>query len=69
MNTVNESNFNETMKGYIIRACKIKKLTQTEVDELFGVLSWSIDEMTMNDARMEYKKYIDGKIKFKINDY
>ena len=69
MNTVNQNNFNETMKGYIIRACKIanenKKIFDNEiVDKLMNGIHWSIDEMTMEDARVEYEKYREGKINF-----
>ena len=69
MNTVNQNNFNETMKGYIIRACKItnenKKIFDNEtVDKLMNGIHWSIDEMTMEDARAEYEKYREGKINF-----
>lgn len=69
MNTVNKNNFNETMKGYIIRACKIanenEKIFDNEiVDKLMNSIHWSIDEMTMEDARSEYEKYREGKINF-----
>ena len=32
MNTVNIENFNETCKGYIIRACRIEELNKHEVN-------------------------------------
>lgn len=67
-NSVNEDNFNETMKGYIIRACKESGFDQKQVDQIFNGLRWAIDEMTMNDARKEYEKYNQGKIKFKRGD-
>ncbi|BCZ47610.1 hypothetical protein psyc5s11_36770 [Clostridium gelidum] len=65
MNTVNTDNLNETMKGYIIRACRIIECDDKEVKKLFNGLRWSIDEMTMEDARREYEKYRSGKIQFK----
>lgn len=55
-NQVNENNFNETCKGYVIRALKI--IGETELtDKVLNGLRWSFDEMTMEDAREEYKNY------------
>lgn len=65
MNTVNSDNFNETMKGYIIRSCRIVEYDDTEVNRLLNGLRWSTDEMTMEDARREYERYRGGKIQFK----
>ncbi|MVX64625.1 hypothetical protein GKZ28_13075 [Clostridium chromiireducens] len=65
MNTVNTDNFNETMKGYIIRACRIIEYDSKHLDKILNGLRWSIDEMTMEDARKEYGKYRSGKIQFK----
>ena len=65
MNTVNENNFNETCKGYVIRAFKEANLNQKEVDRILNGLRWAFDEMTMEDARKEYEKYTKGEIKFK----
>lgn len=65
MNTVNSDNFNETLKGYVIRACRIVEYDDTEVTKLFNGLRWSTDEMTMEDARREYERYRNGKIQFK----
>jgi hypothetical protein len=64
MNTVNADNFNDTMKGYLIRACKEAEYTEEERKRLFGALRWAIDEMTMSDARKEYDKYLNNKIIF-----
>lgn len=64
MNNVNENNFNETCKGYIIRACKILDMNKNDMERLLNGLRWSFDEMTFEDARKEYKKYLDGKIVF-----
>ena len=64
MNFVNEENFNDTMKGYIVRACKYSKLSKEEVDDIFDSLRFAIDDMTMEDAREEYNEYCSGKIKF-----
>lgn len=70
MNDVNADNFNETCKGYIVRALKIANenglvLDKELVEKVMCGLRWSFDEMTMEDARIEYKKYRTGKIKFK----
>lgn len=62
MNTVNQDNFNETMKGYIIRACRIAEYDSEQLDKILNGLRWSIDEMTMEDARREYENYRGGKI-------
>lgn len=64
MNTVNPDNFNDTLKGYLIRALKEINASEEERKKLFGGLRWAIDEMTMQDARKEYKKYKDGLISF-----
>jgi hypothetical protein len=58
MNKVNEYNFNETMKGYMVRAIKHAKFTNTQEKKLWQGLRWAIDEMTMEDARKEYNKNI-----------
>lgn len=65
MNTVNSENFNETMKGYIIRACRIVECDSKQLDKILNGLRWAIDEMTMQDARSEYERYRSGKIQFK----
>lgn len=64
MNTVNSNNFNETTKGYVIRACKIVDLSEEEVKKILNGLRWAFDEMTMEDARNEYEKYRKGEIEF-----
>lgn len=69
MNTVNEDNLNDTVKGYLIRACEIRNENEHIFDDdavkkLINALGWSFDEMTCEDARAEYKKYRSGKIKF-----
>ena len=69
MNSVNKDNFNETCKGYIIRACKIANedediFREVIIKKLMSGLRWSLDEMTMEDARNEYEKYTNGNISF-----
>ena len=64
MNTINENNFNETCKGYIIRALKIGNFNQNEVNKILNDLRWAFDEMTFEDARKEYEKYTSGEIDF-----
>lgn len=69
MNTVNIDNLNDTVKGYLIRACKIRNeneqiFNDTEVVKLLNSLRWSFDEMTAEDARKEYEKYRAGNIEF-----
>jgi hypothetical protein len=65
MNTVNPDNFNETMKGYIVRALKEMNADKDLADRFFNGLNWAIDEMAMSQAREEYKKYCKGQIDFK----
>lgn len=70
MNEINSDNFNETAKGYLIRACKIANEDGVVIDtklvkKLMSGLRWAFDEMTMESARKEYEKYRNGKIKFK----
>lgn len=62
MNKVNESNFNETCKGYVVRAIKIANEDKVIFDDelikkLMNGIRWAFDEMTMEDARREYEKY------------
>ncbi len=64
MNTVNSDNFNDTLKGYLIRALKEAKATEEERRRIFMGLIWAIDLMTMEEARKEYEKYRQGLIKF-----
>ena len=64
MNTVNPDNFNETCKGYLIRALKEAKVSEEDRRRIFIGLKWALDLMTMEDARKEYEKYRQGLIKF-----
>ena len=62
VNKVNESNFNETCKGYVVRAIKIANedkviFNDVLIKKLMKGLRWAFDEMTMEDARREYEKY------------
>jgi truncated hemoglobin YjbI len=65
LNTVNPDNFNETMKGYIVRAMAEAKLPEETRKKIFQGLNWATSEMTMEDARREWQKYCQGKIEFK----
>jgi len=64
LNTVNPDNFNETCKGYLIRALKEAKVSEEDRRRIFIGLKWAMDLMTMEDARKEYEKYRQGLIKF-----
>lgn len=64
MNTVNSDNFNDTLKGYLIRALKEIDACEEDRKKLFSGLRWALSEMTMEDARLEYKKYCEGLIVF-----
>ena len=64
MNTVNPDNFNDTCRGYLIRALKEAKASEEERRKIFIGLKWALDLMTMEDARKEYEKYRQGEIKF-----
>lgn len=55
-NEVNKYNFNDTLYGYLIRAAKIGKLTESEREKIFMGMRWALDEMTADDAREEYSK-------------
>lgn len=60
-NEVSATNFNETMFGYIIRAFRnINKLNSEEFEKFNSGMRFSIDEMTMRDAREEYQKWSNG---------
>ena len=64
MNTVNPDNFNDTCRGYLIRALKEAGISEGERRKVFIGLKWALDLMTMEDARKEYEKYRQGEIKF-----
>jgi hypothetical protein len=64
MNTVNPDNFNDTLKGYLIRALKEAGASEEDRRRIFMGLKWALDLMTMEDARKEYEKYRQGEIKF-----
>lgn len=53
---INEENFNEILKGYLIRAIAHTKLTEEQEHDLLISLKWSLDEMTFEDALKEYQK-------------
>lgn len=61
MNTVNPDNFNDTLMGYIIRALKDSNLNKEDQKKVLVGLRWALSEMTMEDARREYKNYCLGK--------
>ena len=65
MNTVNPDNFNDTLKGYLIRALKEAKATEEDRRKVFIGLKWALDLLTMEEARKEYEKYRQGLITFK----
>lgn len=64
-NTVSADNFNNTMKGYLIRALKEAGASEEDRRRIFMGLNWATSEMTMRDARREYEKYCRGEIVFK----
>lgn len=64
MNTVTPDNFNDTMKGYIVRALVEAQVSEEIRKKIFQGLNWAISEMTMRDARREYEKYCCGEIIF-----
>lgn len=64
MNSVNPENFNDTMKGYLIRVLRDQGVTEDVRLKMFQSLRWAIDEMTMEDARCEYDLYRSGEIVF-----
>ena len=64
MNTVNSDNFNETMKGYVVKAMLELDACDDMVREVFKGLDWAIDLLTMEEARNVYDKYCNGEIDF-----
>lgn len=64
MNTVNPDNFNDTCRGYLIRALKEAGASEEERRKITKGLTVAFDLMTMEDARKEYEKYRQGEIKF-----
>lgn len=66
VNTVNEENFNDTKKGYLIRVLRIVEATEKCQQKIFQGIRWAVDEMTMRDARKEYEAYCQGEITFPV---
>ncbi len=64
LNTVNPENFNDTMKGYLIRALREAGTSAEDRRRIFGGLHWAFDSLTMEEARKEYEKYCKGEITF-----
>jgi len=62
MNFVNENNFNETCRGYVLRALKIarelegEKLSIEQEKLVLSGLRWAFDEMTLDGARKEAER-------------
>ncbi|SHJ99340.1 hypothetical protein SAMN02745248_01501 [Hathewaya proteolytica DSM 3090] len=52
MNEISELNFNETCRGYLIRALKNVDLEE-HTDKVLEGLRWAFDEMSFEDARKE----------------
>lgn len=56
MNKVSEKNFNETCRGYLIRA--MKNVDEEKlIDKVLDGLDWAFDEMTFEGARKVSKNY------------
>lgn len=56
MNKVCEKNFNETCRGYLIRA--MKNVDEEKlIDKVLDGLDWAFDEMTFEGARKVSKNY------------
>lgn len=68
INTVNPGNFNETCKGYVVRAMRDAGCNALQRSKLLSGLRWAFDEMTMEDARRECEKYERGEIKFRSSN-
>lgn len=64
MNAVNPENFNDTLKGYLIRALKEIGASEDDRRKLFGGLHLALDLLTMEEARNVYDKYCQGLIVF-----
>ena len=60
INTVIPDNFNETCKGYMIRAMKEAGCDALQRSKLLNGLRWAFSEMTLEDARRECEKYERG---------
>jgi hypothetical protein len=60
MNTVNPGNFNDTCRGYLIRALKEAGINEEDRRKILNGLRWAFSELTMEEARREYEKYCKG---------
>ncbi len=64
LNTINPDNFNDTLKGYLVRALKEVDASEEDRRKIFNGLKWAFSELTMEEARREYEKYCKGEIIF-----
>lgn len=58
LNQVDKYNFNQTVKGYLLKACKIADLTEPEANKMFDSLDRAFDDMTAEQARELYNDSI-----------
>ena len=49
--------YNDIMKGYLVRAAKIAKISRKGTDKLLHGMHWALDEMDAKEAKEEYWKY------------
>lgn len=58
LNFVDKYNFNQTAKGYLLKACKIADLTEQETSKLIDSLERAFDDLTAEQARELYEDSI-----------
>lgn len=49
--------FNESIKGYLIRAMKNAEFSREDIAKALGGLRWAFDEITASEAAEEYRKF------------
>lgn len=55
---MNTGILNESIKGYLIQACKNAKITDREqIKDLLCGLSWALDEKTAEETEQIYLKF------------
>lgn len=49
--------YNESIKGYLVRAMKNAEFSREDIAKALGGLRWAFDEITASEAAEEYRKF------------
>lgn len=49
--------YNESIKGYLVRAMKNADFSREDIAKALGGLRWAFDDITASEAAEEYRKF------------